>query len=74
MPRYIIIKIIKAEDKEKYLECSQRKTTHYLQENNEAKPNRTKRRNKSTTIVREFNTHLSVQGNKQTKSARIWMN
>ena len=44
----------------------EKKTTHYLQENNEAKPYRTKRRNKSTITVGELNTPLFVQGNKQT--------
>ena len=38
--RYIIIKRIKAKDKEKILNETREKTTQYLQENNEAKPYR----------------------------------
>lgn len=62
--RYIIIKRIKAKDKEKILNETREKTTHYLQENNEAKPYRTKRRNKATTTVGELNTPLFVRGKK----------
>ena len=66
MSRYIIIKRIKAKDKEKILNETREKTTHYLQENNEAKPyRRTKRRNKATITVGELNTPLFVQGNKR---------
>lgn len=46
--RYIINKRIKAKDKEKILNETREKTTRYLPENNEAKPYRTKRRNKAT--------------------------